>query len=54
MIHDYGPGSRFASAHVEMDYREDVLDAHERIDELERAGAKRRSAWSWSFTMTRL
>lgn len=36
MIHDYGPGRRFASAHVEMDYREDVLDAHERIDELER------------------
>ena len=29
MIHDYGPGRRFASAHVEMDYREDVLDAHE-------------------------
>ena len=36
MIHDYGPGRRFASAHVEMDYRENVLDAHERIDELER------------------
>lgn len=36
MIHDYGPGRRFASAHVEMDYREDVLDAHELIDELER------------------
>ena len=36
MIHDYGPGRRFASVHVEMDYREDVLDAHEIIDELER------------------
>lgn len=36
MIHDYGPGRRFASAHVEMDYRLDVLDAHELIDELER------------------
>ena len=36
MIHDYGPGRRFASAHVEMDYREDVLDAHECIDEMER------------------
>ena len=36
MIHDYGPGRRFASVHVEMDYRDDVLDAHERIDELER------------------
>ena len=36
MIHDYGPGRRFASVHVEMDYRQDVLDAHEIIDELER------------------
>ena len=36
MIHDYGPGRRFASVHVEMDYRDDVLDAHERIDEMER------------------
>ena len=36
IIHDYGPGRRFASAHVEMDYREDVLDAHECIDEMER------------------
>ena len=36
MIHDYGPGRRFASAHVEMDYREDVLDAHECIDDMER------------------
>ena len=36
MIHDYGPGRRFASAHVEMDYHEDVLDAHELIDEMER------------------
>ena len=35
MIHDYGPGRRFASAHVEMDYREDVLDAHECIDEMD-------------------
>ena len=36
MVHDYGPGRRFASAHVEMDYREDILDAHELIDEMER------------------
>ena len=36
MIHDYGPGRRFASVHVEMDYRYDVLDAHELIDEMER------------------
>jgi len=35
MVHDYGPGKRFASLHVEMDYREDPLDCHERIDEME-------------------
>ncbi|MBQ6999823.1 MAG: cation transporter [Oscillospiraceae bacterium] len=36
MVHDYGPGQRFASLHVEMDYREDPLDCHELIDDLER------------------
>jgi cation diffusion facilitator family transporter len=36
MVHDYGPGQRFASIHVEMDCREDPLECHERIDELER------------------
>ena len=36
MVHDYGPGQRFASIHVEMDCREDPLTCHERIDELER------------------
>ena len=36
MVHDYGPGQRFASIHVEMDCREDPLACHERIDELER------------------
>ncbi len=36
MVHDYGPGRRFASVHVEVDYRKDVLDAHEMIDDLER------------------
>ncbi len=36
MVHDYGPGQRFASLHVEMDHREDPLDCHEIIDELER------------------
>ena len=37
MIHDYGPGRQFASVHAEIDARTDVLDAHEVIDELERA-----------------
>lgn len=41
MIHDYGPGRRFASVHVEMDYHEDVLDAHELIDEMEREVRKK-------------
>ena len=37
MVHDYGPGQRFASVHVEMDSREDPLLCHELIDNLERA-----------------
>ena len=36
MVHDYGPGQRFASLHVEMDHREDPLDCHEIIDDMER------------------
>ncbi len=36
MVHDYGPGQRFASLHVEMDRQEDPLLCHERIDNLER------------------
>lgn len=36
MIHDYGPGRQFASVHAEMDCRQDVLEAHEVLDELER------------------
>ena len=36
MVHDYGPGKRFASIHVEMDHREDPLECHELIDDMER------------------
>ena len=36
MVHDYGPGQRFASLHVEMDKDENPLDCHEIIDDLER------------------
>ena len=36
MVHDYGPGQRFASIHVEMDKQEDPLECHELIDDLER------------------
>ena len=37
MVHDYGPGQRFASLHVEMDRNEDALECHEIIDDMERA-----------------
>ena len=36
MVHDYGPGQRFASMHVEMDVMDDPLECHELIDNLER------------------
>ncbi len=36
MVHDYGPGQRFASIHVEMDHKADALYCHELIDTLER------------------
>ena len=36
MVHDYGPGQRFASLHVEMDEKEDPLLCHEIIDDIER------------------
>jgi cation diffusion facilitator family transporter len=37
MVHDYGPGQRFATMHVEMDQQADPLICHELIDNLERA-----------------
>ena len=36
MVHDYGPGQRFASVHVEMDRKDDPMLCHEIIDNLER------------------
>lgn len=36
MVHDYGAGSRYASVHVEMDYRRDPLECHDLIDAMER------------------
>lgn len=35
MIHDYGPGRQFASAHVEMAAEQDVLETHDVIDTIE-------------------
>ena len=36
MVHDYGPGQRFATMHVEMDREEDPMVCHDVIDDLER------------------
>ncbi len=36
IVHDYGPGRRFASVHVEMDSQEDPLSSHDIIDDIER------------------
>ena len=36
MIHDYGPGRRFASVHVEMPAEADILHSHDVIDNIER------------------
>ncbi len=36
MVHDYGPGQRFATLHVEMDQHDDPLVCHEIIDDMER------------------
>ena len=36
MVHDYGPGRQYASVHVEMDHREDIMECHELIDDMER------------------
>ena len=41
MVHDYGPGQRFASLHVEMDKDEDPMLCHEIIDDLERECLKK-------------
>ena len=36
MVHSYGPGSYFASAHIEMDAKMDVLVCHDIMDQIER------------------
>lgn len=37
MVHDYGPGRRYASIHVEMDRNMDAIVCHDAIDALERS-----------------
>ncbi|MGI5893336.1 MAG: cation diffusion facilitator family transporter [Candidatus Merdivicinus sp.] len=36
MVHDYGPGRCFATVHVEVDAREDVMVSHDLCDNIER------------------
>lgn len=36
MVHDYGPGRCFASVHVEMDAKNDILKSHDICDNIER------------------
>ncbi len=35
LVHDYGPGHKFASAHAEMDTRVGLVEAHEALDAVE-------------------
>lgn len=43
MVHDYGPGQRFASVHAEIDYKVNVLEAHDLLDNIERMFAAKHS-----------
>ena len=36
LVHDYGPGQRFASIHVEMDWADDPMHCHDIFDNIER------------------
>lgn len=36
IVHDYGPGRRFASVHIEVAAEENVLENHDEIDNIER------------------
>lgn len=36
IVHSYGPGRTFASAHVEVDAKADILSSHDSIDNIER------------------
>ena len=37
MVHDYGPGRKFASAHAEMAAEADPLESHDTLDNIEQA-----------------
>ncbi len=40
VVHDYGPGRCFASVHVEMDAKNDIMESHDICDNIERDFAK--------------
>ncbi len=40
VVHDYGPNKRFASVHVETDYKCDIMESHDLTDRIERDFAK--------------
>ena len=42
LIHDYGPGRKFASAHVEMAAERDPIATHDIIDRIERRSCGRK------------
>ena len=37
ILHDYGPDKQFASAHVEVNSDEDIIEIHDHVDNIERA-----------------
>lgn len=41
MVHDYGPGQCFASAHAELDAGANVLECHELLDSIEREAVEK-------------
>lgn len=41
LIHDYGPGRRFATVHAEMDASETPLEAHDQLDHIEQEALRR-------------
>ena len=40
MVHDYGPQRRFASVHVEVSAKRDIMESHDMIDNIEREVAE--------------
>jgi cation diffusion facilitator family transporter len=41
VMHDYGPGRRFLTVHVEVDGNSDIMNVHDSIDDIERSVLKK-------------